>query len=168
MTLKLRWCSWTFQPSIFTDQEAKKQKRLGRIYLFIISEDSTELSPIQTIDTSGILDQKWCYQTLQGHPVLGVVTSEGVLELYRLVEGNRLELWMKEPIGSDLLALSLDWSTNKSTGEPMVVVSDSAGRVSVLRVAGEGVEKIGEWQSHGFEAWIAAFNYWSPDVFYSG
>lgn len=100
--------------------------------------------------------------------MLGVVTSEGVLELYRLVEGNRLELWMKEPIGSDLLALSLDWSTNKSTGEPMVVVSDSAGRVSVLRVAGEGVEKIGEWQSHGFEAWIAAFNYWSPDVFYSG
>lgn len=96
------------------------------------------------------------------------MTSAGDLELYRLVDGNRLELWLKECIGSDLLALSLDWSTNKSSGEPMLVVSDSAGRVIVLRVANEGLKKVGEWQSHGFEAWIAAFNYWNTDVFYSG
>ncbi|KAL0840927.1 hypothetical protein ABMA28_014723 [Loxostege sticticalis] len=151
------------------DPEPTKQRRLGKIYLFSIKHDTTELSPLQTIDTSGVLDQKWCYHTIQDHPVLCVVTSEGFVELYRLCEGTRLELWLKESIGTDVLALSLDWSTNKTAcDEPFVVVSDSAGSVTVLKVNSDGLKKVGVWKSHGFEAWIAAFNYWNPDVFYSG
>lgn len=102
-----------------------------------------------------------------------MVTSVGTLQLYRLSNENgslELKLWLEHVIGDDVLALSVDWSTNKSceAGEHCLVVSDSAGSVHVLKVAENGLKVIGSWKSHGFEAWIAAFNYWNPDVFYSG
>lgn len=157
---------------IFSDQQPTKQKRLGRIYLFEINKGTSELKPIQTIDTSGILDQKWCYHSIQGHPVLAIVTSEGLLQLYQLLETNgipNLNLWIEHSIGQDVLALSLDWSTSKaSSDEPMVVVSDSAGSVTLFKIVGAGLLKIGTWNSHGFEAWIAAFDYWNTNMFYSG
>ncbi|XP_049699629.2 diphthine methyltransferase isoform X2 [Helicoverpa armigera] len=149
-----------------------KQIRLGRIYLFVINNETTDLVPIQSVDTSGILDQKWCYHTIRDYPTLAVVTSVGNLELYQLTNEDgslELELWLKHAIGQDVLALSVDWSTNKtSSEEPCLVVSDSAGCVHVLKIVEDGVQVVGKWESHSFEAWIAAFNYWNPDVFYSG
>lgn len=100
-----------------------------------------------------------------------MVTSIGTIELYRLVEDDgtlNLKLWLEHSIGQDVLALSVDWSTNKTRDDPRIVVSDSSGGVTVLRVAGDCLEQIGTWKSHGFEAWVGAFNYWNPDVFYSG
>ncbi|XP_049869176.1 diphthine methyltransferase isoform X1 [Pectinophora gossypiella] len=161
----------TYQLDKNDAEQATKQKRLGRIYLFTIDDTTTDLFPVQTIDTSGVLDQKWCYHTIQNHPVLGVVTSEGSLQLYRLVDNQgflNLELWIDYSIGQDVLALSLDWSTNKTESEHRIVVSDSLGNVTVFKVGDGGVEKLGMWKSHGFEAWIGAFNYWNGDVFYSG
>ncbi|CAH2037997.1 unnamed protein product, partial [Iphiclides podalirius] len=150
----------------------KKQTRLGRIYLFVIDENSKELCPVQTIDTAGVLDQKWCYHLVQDFPVLVAVTSEGYIQLYRLrsADGSlKLELWQEVLIGESVLALSLDWSSNKSgSAEPMLVVSDSAGAVRVLKVAETGLREIFARQAHGFEAWVASFNYWNTDVFYSG
>ncbi|XP_034830361.1 diphthine methyltransferase isoform X2 [Maniola hyperantus] len=160
-----------------SDQETKdadqpKQKRLGRIYLLILDKIITEISPTQTIDTAGILDMKWCYHKIQGHPVLAVVTSDGYIQLYQLLDENgclKLELWIEDAICGNVLALSVDWSTNKtSTAQPSLVVSDSSGAVTVFRIFGRSLEKIGYWLGHSFEAWIAAFNYWNPDVFYSG
>ncbi|XP_045771482.1 diphthine methyltransferase isoform X1 [Maniola jurtina] len=160
-----------------SDQETKdadqpKQKRLGRIYLFLLNKITTEISPTQTIDTAGILDMKWCYHKIQGHPVLAVVTSDGYIQLYRLLDENgtlKLELWIEDAICGNVLALSVDWSSNKtSTAQPSLVVSDSSGAVTVFRIFGRSLEKMGYWLGHSFEAWIAAFNYWNPDVFYSG
>jgi diphthine methyl ester acylhydrolase len=107
---------------------------------------------------------------IEGHPVLAVVTSLGHIELYRLNGKElRLELWSKTEIGDDTLALSVDWSTNKIASDlPKLVVSDSSGTVALLAVNGGRIEEVHSWKSHGFEAWIAAFNYWNPDVFYSG
>lgn len=156
----------------FFSVKPAKQTRLGKIHLFVINDDTTELNPTQTVDTSGILDQKWCYHTIKNYPVLATVTSDGNVQFYRLVPDNgtlHLNLWVSYLIGSDILALSLDWSTNKVTvEEPCVVVSDSAGKVTILKVTNNGVQKMRYWDAHGFEAWIAAFNYWNPDVFYSG
>nr|CBH09247.1 putative WD40 repeat domain 85 [Heliconius melpomene] len=151
--------------------DQQKQKRLGKIYLFSILEDTTHLSPVQEIETAGILDQKWCYHTIQEHPVLAIVTSEGFIQLYQLINEEsslKLKLWTEDSIGSSL-ALSVDWSSNKEYCEnPCLVVSDSSGAVTVFRVLEKGLENIGQWKSHNFEAWIAAFNYWNSDVFYSG
>ncbi|KAG7303078.1 hypothetical protein JYU34_013105 [Plutella xylostella] len=147
------------------------QKRLGRIYVFRINDETTTLNPVHTVEISGILDQKWCYHTIDNHPVLAVVTSDGFVKLFKLIteEGEcKLELWMEESIGESILALSVDWSTNKlRSAEPRLVVSDSSGSVTVFAVQ-DKLDKLGTWNCHGFEAWIAAFNYWNPDVFYSG
>ncbi|KPJ08337.1 WD repeat-containing protein 85 [Papilio machaon] len=93
-------------------QQDKKQTRRGRIYLFIVNDDTQELFPAQSIDTAGILDQKWCNHTIGGYPILGVVTSEGKIQLYKLydTDGLQLKLWIEVSIGQDVLALSLDWS----------------------------------------------------------
>ncbi|CAG9786376.1 unnamed protein product [Diatraea saccharalis] len=152
-------------------EDAKKQSRLGKIYLFIIDQNTTDLFPVQTLNIAGVLDQKWCYHNIQNNPVLAVATSEGCVELYRLQsEGDLLlKLWVKEEIGKDILALSLDWSTNKTPcEEPKLVVSDSSGCVTLLTVTDDGLKKVNTWKSHGFESWIAAFDYWNTDVFYSG
>ena len=99
-----------------------------------------------------------------------MVTSVGTLQLYQLTNESgalKLKLWLEHAIGEDVLALSVDWSTNKtSSEEPCVVVSDSAGYVHVLKIVEDGLTSVGKWKSHGFEAWIAAFNYWNTDVFY--
>ncbi|KPJ02596.1 WD repeat-containing protein 85 [Papilio xuthus] len=152
-------------------QQNKKQTRLGRIYLFIINDDTKELIPAQSIDTAGILDQKWCHHTIGGYPVLGVVTSEGKIQLYKLhdSDGLQLKLWIEISIGQDVLALSLDWSSNKTSVEaPLIVVSDSAGHVKVFKLEGDSLKELCDQKSHGFEAWVAAFNYWDTNVFYSG
>ncbi|CAK1595804.1 unnamed protein product [Parnassius mnemosyne] len=154
------------------EQQDTKQKRLGRIHLFMVDTNTKELFPIQTIDTSGILDQKWCHHPIQNYPVLGVVTSEGFIQLYRLHTVNdsvELKLWTQASIGQGILALSLDWSSNKiHVLEPSIAVSDSAGNVKILKVVGDSLREIGAWKAHGFEAWIGAFNFWNMDIFYSG
>ncbi|XP_068631875.1 diphthine methyltransferase isoform X1 [Battus philenor] len=153
-------------------QQDQKQKRLGRIYLFTVDRNTKELHPIQTIETSGILDQKWCHHTILDYPVLGVVTSEGLVQLYRLYESEDsycLKLWCEASVGRSVLALSLDWSSDKTSGVvPRLVVSDSAGAVTVLEVAGDSLKELSARKSHGFEAWVASFNYWNADVYYSG
>ncbi|XP_059059171.1 diphthine methyltransferase isoform X1 [Achroia grisella] len=154
------------------DQECSEQTRLGRIYLFIIDKNTTELSPIQTVNTSGILDQKWCYQMVQDHPVLAVVTSQGFIQLYHLLKENNtisLKLWTDLSLSENTIALSVDWSTNRiPSEEPLLVVSDSHGAITALKVTANGLQSIGAWKGHDFEAWITAFNYWSADTFYSG
>ncbi|XP_075973196.1 diphthine methyltransferase isoform X1 [Anticarsia gemmatalis] len=161
----------TYQLEKTQDEIKTKQTRLGKIYLFVVDNATTELSPIQTINTAGILDQKWCCHNIEDSPILAIVTSVGTLQLYKLKNENatyELSLWLEHVIGEDVLALSVDWSTNKLTSEnPRLVVSDSAGCVHILAIE-EGIKAVGKWKSHGFEAWIGAFNYWNPDVFYSG
>lgn len=148
-----------------------KQERIGRIYLFIINSTAKTLEPIQTIEAPGILDQKWCCHEIKNYPVLATATSIGKLQLYQLTKEDdtlRLKLWMEECVKEDLLALSVDWSTNKISGDPNLVVSDSSGTISLWSIGNNKLTKIGVWNAHGFEAWIAAFNYWHPNIFYSG
>lgn len=130
------------------------------------------LNPIQTIDTSAVLDQKWCYHKIEEHPILAIATSDGKIQLYKLIKNEnscQLQFWLEKCIGEDLLALSLDWSTNKMFNEhPKLAISDSKGRVTLWSLQDGGLEQQGGWTVHKFEAWITAFNYWNDDVFYSG
>ncbi|XP_030022222.1 diphthine methyltransferase [Manduca sexta] len=154
------------------EQTSPKQKRIGRIYLFVINDNITEISPIETIDTPGILDQKWSQWPIQNHPTLATVTSDGTLQLYRLIDNNgklSLKFWFDHMVGENVLALSHDWSTNKTRSEePTMVVSDSSGTVTVMKLIGDNIQSLGTWKAHEYEAWIAAFNYWNTDLFYSG
>ncbi|KAJ3297510.1 hypothetical protein HK104_000412 [Borealophlyctis nickersoniae] len=69
-----------------------------------------------------------------------------------------------------ILTLSLDWSHRVvNSTAPNIIVSESDGSIALLSVReGGGLERTEEWHGHDFEAWIAAFNYWSPNVVYTG
>ncbi|EHB08212.1 WD repeat-containing protein 85 [Heterocephalus glaber] len=124
------------------------QVRLGRVYLYSISEDDSAYSlvEVQRKDTSAVLDMKW--------PLL--------------------EPWCSLSLGEERLALSLDWSTGKHarpSDQPLKIVSsDSKGQLHLLMLdkAGPMLQPVASWQAHHFEAWIAAFNYWQTEVVYSG
>lgn len=52
---------------------------------------------------------------------------------------------------------------------PYLIVSDSRGKISLCHFCnGSEMKSVQEWQAHGFEAWIAAFNYWQPDIVLTG
>ncbi|GBP39868.1 Diphthine methyltransferase [Eumeta japonica] len=171
-TVNIAWYKTICLLEFIDEQYDIQQKRVGRIYLFTIDESTTELSPINALDTTGILDQKWCYHELNGHPALGCVTSDGYVQIYNLInerDAYKLKLSNQELVDEDVLALSLDWSTNKyNSDNPKIVVSDSSGSVSLWTISQNVLTKTGTWKAHDFEAWIAAFDYWHPDIFYSG
>ncbi|XP_017301825.1 diphthine methyltransferase isoform X1 [Diaphorina citri] len=56
----------------------------------------------------------------------------------------------------------------RSSFRESVVVSDSQGAVHLFHLTNSGLQLKRSWKGHGFEAWIAAFNYSQPSVFYSG
>ncbi|XP_040819205.1 diphthine methyltransferase isoform X1 [Ochotona curzoniae] len=163
--------------------------RSGRLYLYRYREDrpAARLVEAHRRDGHAILDTKWCHVLVAGEALLGVADACGSVELLRLVEPEGKDddslgadsSCTLEPVSSLVLdqqcmALSLDWSTGKpgSTGaQPVhIVSSDSKGQIHLLRVQGEGsrLQAVASWQAHGFEAWIAAFNYWQTQVVYSG
>lgn len=155
------------------------QVRLGRLYLYSLSEDSSAcpLIEIQRRDTAAILDMKWCHIRVAGHALLGVADAGGSIELLRLVGSENtytLQPFSSFALEKQCLALSLDWSTGKAgrtCDQPLKVISsDSRGQLHLLKVteAGPGLQGVATWQAHHFEAWIAAFNYWQTEIVYSG
>ncbi|XP_056394838.1 diphthine methyltransferase [Hyla sarda] len=151
--------------------------RLGRLYLYHYNPHQlfSPVSEVQKIETAAILDMKWCQMPLSETPVLGVADAKGALELYRLQgnrESSRVQPACSVDLGDGCLALSLDWSTGRrdSTSPVRIVCSDSLGRLSLVQVeeSAPSLDIVSQWKGHGFEAWIAAFNYWSCDTIYSG
>ena len=55
------------------------------------------------------------------------------------------------------------------SAETRIVVSDSRGDITVLRLSSERpLEVEAQWKAHDYEAWICAFNYNNTDIIYSG
>lgn len=50
----------------------------------------------------------------------------------------------------------------------LLVASSSDGKLSTWQVTDSGLEKLAYWKAHDFEAWISAFDYWNPNLVYSG
>lgn len=145
------------------------QKRLGRILLFSINPQSG-LELHQTIDTAAVLDQKWCHNKIEDFSILGVVTAEKKIEMYKL-ESKKLELitYFELQANEKVLLLSLDWSTGKySSEEPTIVCSDSKGNYHIFQFTGNKISLLHSCNTHNFEAWIAGFYYWDPNVFFTG
>ncbi|XP_068983697.1 diphthine methyltransferase [Bombus flavifrons] len=147
-------------------------KRLGRIYLFQIVQNG-RLIILQKLEVPAVLDMKWAHVTLQNKILLGVVNSLGHLQIYQLKNDNEkitLELLVQKRVGDEVLALSLDWCTGRLMNEVSlkIVVSDSKGFVSLFELNENELNEINSWSAHGFEAWIAAFNYWDTNIIYSG
>lgn len=157
--------------------EAEKPKatiRLGRIYLFRVSDRKLEL--LQRLDVPAVLDMKWMHVKLNQKILLGVVNSKGYLQIYELTDENSISLVLltEKSINedeSDALALSLDWSSGKCDNNQQDVkigVSDSKGCIHTFKFQSKHLEQELDWNAHGHEAWIAAFDYWNTNVIYTG
>ncbi|XP_045476602.1 diphthine methyltransferase [Harmonia axyridis] len=180
----VEWCPCENFQNIFvcgnyqllSKPEGSDKKRIGRILLFSINED-TGLKLEQEYETAAVLDQKWCHHKIDDDILLGVVNAKAKLKIFKLEKDNKDGLKLRK-IDSfkfafeddELLILSLDWSSNKYySNEPEIVCSDSKGSVHILRwVENHLTLKTSVVKFHEFETWIAGFYYWDSNVYFSG
>lgn len=166
----------TYQLQKGAGEEDATPSRVGRLYLFKLYEEasmSPPLTELQRIDTAAILDLKWCHLPVSEKTLLGMAAATGELQLYMLSDkqdcGPSLQLMSSFEVGTERLALSLDWSTGRMDSSAVrVVCSDSSGCVSVLSLDDGALTSLSQWKAHDFEAWISAFSYWDTQVVYSG
>ncbi|EGI62101.1 PREDICTED: diphthamide biosynthesis protein 7 [Acromyrmex echinatior] len=160
------------------EPNTKSTYRQGQILLLRITNGG-ELELLQQVCTSAILDMKWLHVTdiIETRILLAVVDSMGYLQIYQLKnDGKRIEFITKLKVNNEenVMALSLDWSRrNSPASDPIIntniLVSDSAGHISRFTWGEAGdLTKDFTWPAHKFHAWIVAFDYCNPLIFYSG
>ncbi|XP_063235547.1 diphthine methyltransferase [Bacillus rossius redtenbacheri] len=179
--------TYQIEPS---DSEVSQQsyRRLGRLLLFRV--DFSGLNLLEQHELPAILDLKWCHVLVDGKVLLAVANACGEVLVYELCDAPQgkgdgstsgLTLVTKKTIHKEICAgetlmLSLDWSTAREsvtsggevTNSASLVVSDSRGWITVVKFAQASLEIVHSWKAHDFEAWIAAFDYWSTPIVYSG
>lgn len=165
---------------IKNESGTKSTSRRGQILLLRVTS-SGELEQLQQIWTSAVLDMKWLHvvDVTESRVLLAVADSIGYLQIHHLKdEGQKIELKfitkLKVSDNEDVMALSLDWSREKYTvscpvANTSILVSDSIGQIShfMWRETGDLIKDF-TWPAHKFQAWITAFDYHVPFIFYSG
>lgn len=160
--------------SVDCEPTIRKQSQVRRgkcLVLQVAAED--RVYQIQEISLPAVLDQKWCHTSLTASPVLGIADSEGNVTLHEWhTEERRLEVFQSISCApSDVLCLSLDWSTRRypTNNYGSLVVSLSNGSLCVLNPDSTGnLTVVNRWHAHDHEPWIAAWNYWDTSIVYSG
>ncbi|KAJ1673032.1 hypothetical protein EV182_006018 [Spiromyces aspiralis] len=160
---------------------ADNPQRLGRLIVCdLVPEwpDSAKYRIVQrqVLDTCAVFDIKWCYRPIDGRLVLGQAGADGHLRLYADCSDSDQQAVLREIAVTDsditdgsVMCLSLDWSNRVfAGGGPEIVTSHSDGSVKVHSLGSAGLDVRESWAAHEFEAWIAAFDYWSPNVVYTG
>ncbi|KAJ3407563.1 Diphthine methyltransferase [Chytridiales sp. JEL 0842] len=159
-----------------------KTNRTGRLLLYKVSQEEASqeessaisVSEVCRIESSAILDMKWCHKLVSDQITMGVVDATGHLSLYHLHEPGQSEVISRSSVVhndlEDVLCLSLDWSNRiEHTPHPKIIVSQSDGSLSLYQIGEHGSPGLlDNWKAHDFEAWIAAFNYYNTSVVYSG
>ncbi|CAE6428788.1 unnamed protein product [Rhizoctonia solani] len=153
------------------DASKKPQERNGRCLVYEFNEGFMSLQEIQRIDTAAILDIKWSYNQSAFNPLLALAESVGRVQLYewRGQEKSLSNVQSIQVAEPSVLCLSIDWNNRLVPQEAgALIVSRSDGEVSVLRPHGSQFKVDTTWHAHDYEPWVAAWNYWSPTVAYSG
>lgn len=128
---------------------------------------------LQTINTEGVLDQKWCHNKINNFSILGVVDANKGISIYKLnfdiIQLELITRFVIEDEHEENLILSLDWSTGKySSSEPDIICSDSKGNIHRLKLRDNQLSLEENWHAHEFEAWISAFYYWNTNIVLTG
>ncbi|KAK2461911.1 hypothetical protein APHAL10511_006374 [Amanita phalloides] len=166
----------TYKLNEHTDGETNVPRRQGQCLVFRVDRsDAPELGlhQIQAIDFPAVLDMKWCHTATSTDPILGVADSEGKITIlqWRAHEDIFDNVACVPCSPSNNLCLSLDWSNRRAPlgGLGNLIVSVSDGSLCLLRPASDGkMVKTNEWLAHDYEPWISAWDYWDPNMIYSG
>ncbi|TFK77092.1 WD-40 repeat-containing protein [Pluteus cervinus] len=135
--------------------------------------DTSEIQQLQAIDLPAVLDIKWSHRFGGAGPLAAIATSEGAISLHRWqLEERTLEtLQSVQATSLETLCLSIDWNNRRTTtARPdSIVASLSDGSLTVLSAQdGDGFIITESWHAHDHEPWIAAWDYWRPNIIYSG
>ncbi|PWN37658.1 WD40 repeat-like protein [Meira miltonrushii] len=137
-----------------------------------------DVDTLCTLDTAAILDMKWMSGSKDR---LGVVLANSTLSLYTYDTTHDTKGRLCDPAhiqvnSNNSLCLSLDWSDRNqpasSPSDTKAIISQSDGTLAHIydleaasssSSRGEGSTGIETWKAHDYEAWIAAFDSWSPN-----
>nr|XP_026696154.1 diphthine methyltransferase-like isoform X1 [Ciona intestinalis] len=150
--------------------------RIGCLQLYQIDNKSNiedfKLKQVFQVDVVGVLDMKWCNQPLlENMPTLATADAHGSVKLFSLYIDQHKKAKMKnwcEVLNPNSVALSLDWSSKQCTKDIQIAASYSNGNLGLLKVCESDAVLLQQWNAHGFEAWITAFNSENDSVLYSG
>ncbi|KAJ2359140.1 hypothetical protein GGF43_000306 [Coemansia sp. RSA 2618] len=151
--------------------------RVGRIYVCDVVEDpkdnTVRIAEQQRIETSAIFDIKWSYNPVSGSELVGVACADGSLAVYAADSQSDSEFLSHVSTTHaptpESMCCSLDWSNRRAaSATPHIVTSYSDGKLQLAKFAESTLHGVSQWQAHDLEAWISAFNYWTPDLLYSG
>jgi len=147
-------------------------KKVGRLYLFSLqnrSEGSYGFVEEQRLDGGAILDLKWRAHITDNMALLAQADAGGIVTLLGIEKSaNTLKSLTTLNVENEALCLSLDWSDRiNKCNNPSIAVSLSNGHLAVCQVNQHSLSLERKWKGHDFEAWIAAFDYYSPTI-YSG
>jgi len=67
--------------------------------------------------------------------------------------------------GESHMSLSIAWSRPYENGSQSIAFSDSCGYITLVNL---NDQLISSFKAHGFESWIVTYNYWEPNIFYTG
>jgi len=63
------------------------------------------------------------------------------------------------------MSLSIAWSSLYENGSQSIAFSDSCGYITLVNL---NDQLIRSFKAHNFESWIVTYNYWEPNILYTG
>lgn len=168
------WCPFQKHADYFTCgtyyliEGQVTQERIGMLYLMRV--DGVEVKNVQEIATDGILDVKWCLETIGGGMLVAAATATGDVRVFQFT-GNSLEfldsLSMKNGVEGDYMILALNWFKISET-EAKICVTDNKGCAGIVLYRSGKLSQLEKWNAHSLEAWTIAFDTECSEILYTG
>ncbi|ORX79588.1 WD40 repeat-like protein [Anaeromyces robustus] len=153
-------------------------KRTGRLLfqnLEPVKDDSNKkkikIHNVLNLNTAAIFDLKWSYQKINDNGYLGMADAVGDVTVYKLNTNGKIYDLTKVANTENTtneLCCSLDWSNRISSSINNMVVSRSNGYITLYDFNNSEIKQLDHWEGHKFEAWVASFDQWNPNIIYSG
>jgi len=67
--------------------------------------------------------------------------------------------------GESNMSLSITWSSPYENGSQSIAFSDSGGYITLVNLDDQLIRS---FKAHDFESWIVTYNYWEPNILYTG
>lgn len=80
--------TYELQASDNTSNEKTDQVRLGQLHLFSVTQ-KLELQLHDTVNSSGILDIKWCPQTFKSEKVFATANADGKISIWKFITSKK-------------------------------------------------------------------------------
>lgn len=67
--------------------------------------------------------------------------------------------------GESNMSLSIAWSCPYENGSQSIAFSDSGGYITLVNLNNQLIRS---FKAHNFESWIVTYNFWEPNILFTG